>query len=134
MVEDCGSLPELLTALDHPVDAVVITELSGDPDEAVIDFARERCPAPIILFQSADCHCPLWEFDLVIPNLTPPRSWLDRIGATIERSQALRAESRTLAEKSARLRLESAAARHRSARERRATHPSLKPPTTPGNT
>lgn len=122
-VEDCGSLPELVAALNHPSDAVVITELGGDPNESVVERIRECCSAPIILFQSLDCRCSLGEFDVVIPNLTPPRSWLDKISATIEGSRVPRAERRILTEESARLLFESAVARSRSARERSRTHP-----------
>lgn len=118
MVQDCASLPEFVTALNCPPDAVVLTELDGDPNEAVLAVARECSPVPVILFQSPDCHCPVWEFDLVIPNLTPPRSWLDKIAALIECSKALRVERPTLREESASLRLESAAMRQRCEEER----------------
>ena len=137
-VDNCDSLPDLLAALidDQPADAVVITELTGDPEEVVVETAREHCHAPIILFQSPDCHCLVADFDLVIPTLTPPRWWLDKIAAMIEHSKAIRAERRALVEDSARLRLESAVLRHRSARERARSRSSLDrkpPPIAPGD-
>lgn len=119
-VQSCNSVSDLLSALsdDHQPDAVVITELGGDPEESTVELARERSEAPLILFQSADCRCSEAEFDLVIPTLTPPRFWLERIAAAIERSRAIHAERRALGESSAELRRQSAAVRERCARER----------------
>ena len=119
-VENCRSLPGLVTTLGDGVDtdAVILTEDYGDPSEDFVRAARGSTEAPLILFQSADCRCNELEFDLVIPMLTPPRHWLAKMAATIEKSRAIRAERLALAESSKRLRQESEAARESCAKVR----------------
>lgn len=90
-VNDCGcSLDEFLAVLERNqgVVAVVVSDCRDKAAEAVV-IARDRCPAPLILFESPVSQYDSSQFDLVIPALTPPQSWLSSIAATIERSRTL---------------------------------------------
>ena len=90
-VSDCGcSLDEFLAALERirDIEAIVMSGCHNKTAEAVV-LARERCPAPLILFESPVSQYDPSKFDLVIPALTPPQSWLASIAAAIERSRTL---------------------------------------------
>lgn len=126
-VDDCPSVIKLGSALSagRNADAVLMTEDPRASRHEAISLVRSHSSAPLVLFQTAGPTFDEPEFDLVIPVLTPPREWLEKIAATIERSRALVAESRFAREQSVVLRQESSIVRQtavfereRSARER----------------
>lgn len=126
-VDDCQSLIKLgstLSAVRQP-DAVLMTEDPRASRREAIFLVRSHSSAPLVLFQTVGPTLDESEFDLVIPVLTPPHEWLERVTAAIERSRALAAESTFAREESAVLRRETGLARQRavfegerSARER----------------
>lgn len=120
-VEACTSIPEIQAALDaqEPPDAVLISEGDGGGAHlTVVSLVRERSSAPIVLFRETQRDYSQAAFDLVVPVLDPPASWLADIAALIARSQKLMAESQALQQQSADLRRESSMIRAQSSRER----------------
>jgi hypothetical protein len=119
-VDHCPSLVTLRSTLKvgPQPDAVVMTEDPRASRREAISLVRSHSVAPLVLFQTVGPTVDESEFDLVIPVLTPPREWLEKIAATIERSHALVAESMIARVQSAELRLESSAARQQSVLER----------------
>ncbi len=120
VVDACTSLVQLHKALKTTVDpdAVCIAEGDGAVPEAAGNLARSHSRAPVILFQSTNLRSEDTVFDLVVPTLTPPQTWLREMEALIAESQAIRVRSRSLIENSRELREEAAVARKKSKSER----------------
>jgi hypothetical protein len=121
-IHTCPSLVTLDTALqDRPEpDAVVIPGVVPMPERHnAVTLVNSLSSAPLVLFESGYDGPDESEFDLVIPNLTPPEEWLESISQTIERSRVLHAQSISIRELSAKLTRESTAVRKWSALERR---------------
>lgn len=114
-VEGCSSLITLVTALGagEGTDAVLLSEERREPSWQEIQTIRERSRAPLILFQNTDCGCDESQFDGVIPALTPPELWLERVSTIVRQSERLRHDAAVLRHESAVLRESSAAARGR---------------------
>jgi len=119
-VQTCISVPELRDALavDQQLDAVLISEgAEGVSPDAVL-LTRSHSSAPIVLFRETQLTFSESLFDLVVPVLDPPQTWLADIAALIARCQSLRAHAQALCNESAELRRESGLARTKSSRER----------------
>jgi hypothetical protein len=119
-VDDCPSIIKLCSALAarSNADAVLMTEDPRASRREAISLVRSYSPAPLILFQTVGPTFDEPEFDLVIPVLTPPREWLEKIAATIEHSRSIIADSKLVREQSVALRLESSITRQRAVFER----------------
>ncbi len=132
-IDLCASIPQLRDALESedPPDAVLISEGDGGAHQDAVALARAHLAAPIILFRETQRDYSESAFDLVIPVLDPPRTWLPEIAALIARCQALRADARTLHQKPVDLRRESAAARAKSSSERQRARQEYGKQTTP---
>jgi hypothetical protein len=96
-------------------DAVIVNEIDEGKAKQVITAIRAHSSAPLILFEGPDRHPIPSEFDLIIPPLSSPEQWLQRIAATIERSRALLTQSKLVREQSSLLLSDSAALRQKSA-------------------
>jgi hypothetical protein len=119
-VDTCISALELQNALTaaQELDAVLISEGAGGPHPDVVLLARSRSSAPIVLFRETQLTLSESSFDLVVPVLDPPQTWLADIAALIARCQSLRFQSQALCNESVELRRESQLARTKSSRER----------------
>jgi hypothetical protein len=119
-VDDCPSLIKLDSALAarRSAAAVLMTEDPRVPRREAITLVRSRSSAPLILFQTVAPSVDELEFDLVIPVLTPPREWLEKIAAIIERSRSIIADSKSVREQSVALRQQASVIRRQSALER----------------
>lgn len=87
-VERCNSPAQLhavLTGIRY-VDAVIVSESDGDTPYDAISMTRSNSTIPLILFQSGNPHYDESEFDLVVPVLTQPREWLNKIAGLLARS------------------------------------------------
>jgi hypothetical protein len=87
-VEKCNSpaqLHALLTGI-RIVDAVIVSEGDGDTPYDAISLTRSNSTIPLILFQSGNPHYDEAEFDLIVPVLTQPREWLNKVAALLARS------------------------------------------------
>jgi hypothetical protein len=95
-VDHCPTVLMLDSALKtgREADAVLMTEDPRASRREAISLVRSYSAAPLVLFQTVGPTFDEPEFDLVIPVLTPPREWLEKIAATIESSRALVAEAR----------------------------------------
>lgn len=119
-VETCISVPELRDALtaEEQLDAIVISEGAGGAHPDAVSLARSHSSAPIVLFRETQLSFAESSFDLVVPVLAPPQTWLADIAALITRFRSLRADARALCSESAELKRASAAARTKSEGER----------------
>ena len=88
-VERCWSITEIESYLrsPNPPDALVITDEFGKASPIAVYLANVELPLPVILFANGDDSPPVPIFDLVIPTLTSPASWLPEIKQAIERSR-----------------------------------------------
>ena len=91
--------------------AVIFHSDIAAPPEPTVQETRTLCEAPLVLFQNPAVSCDETDFNLVIPPLTPPAIWLQKLLEVIQ-------SSRELCEHSARLGQECGAVRSRSARLR----------------
>lgn len=110
-VNDCRSFDQLHAALlgIPAADAVAIAESRGELIEKAVSLTRVTSSIPLILFESPSPH--LFndsDFDLVVPALTSPAVWLERVQKLIAESRALRARSEGILEVSEMLRQRSA--------------------------
>lgn len=124
-VDTCISLPELRDALTahKQLHAVLIREGTEGAHPDAVQLTRLYSSAPIVLFRETQLDFAESCFDLVVPILVPPQTWLADIAALIARCQSLRATARALCNQSTALRSESELARADSGRERkRAQH------------
>lgn len=112
-VDSCSSLEHLRFIFNRtPLPAaIVMAEHRADAHHDAIAFVRSHPPVPLVLFQSAIWSDDESQFDLVIPPLTPPDEWLEKIAALIKRTQAMLATSQQVREQSAVIRKEAAASR-----------------------
>jgi hypothetical protein len=126
-VNDCTSVAKLKSFLeeDGGTDAIVLSEVHAGKARQAVATTRSYTSAPLILFEGPDRLGNESEFDLVIPPLSSPEEWLQRIADTIKQSRALLAKSKLLreqssllVEQSAAIRLQSVSERERSARQR----------------
>lgn len=119
-VETCTSIIELGRALNAmpQLDAVLISEGIRGANPETVSMVRSRSSAPVILFRESQLSFSESAFDLVVPVLVPPQTWLAEIAAVIARCRSLRAETQGLGKKSA-LKRESRLARAKSSAERR---------------
>lgn len=120
-VETCNSISELRDALaaEEETDAVLISEGTGGVHQDAVLLARSHSEAPIILFRKSQRSFSESEFDLVVPVLDPPESWLAGIANLIARRQELRAKSELLRGRSVELRVESGLAHAKSSSGRK---------------
>jgi hypothetical protein len=90
-VDDCPSVSNLRFALQdsHHTAAVVFTGQNENERKEAVTLARSQSSAPLILFEASNSPTDEADFDLVIPPLTPPEEWLDKIAATIQQRRAL---------------------------------------------
>jgi CRP/FNR family transcriptional regulator, cyclic AMP receptor protein len=89
-VESCSSLSEFRWVL-YPglrADAVVFTELPGEPPHNAMSLARAQ-RSPLVLFQGRTPHYDRSEFDLVVHALASPTQWLFDIARLIENNACL---------------------------------------------
>ena len=110
----------LHSALDREEDysAVVFqNDIAAVPEEAV-EETRSHSEAPIILFQNPTVASNDEEFDLIIPALTPPNVWLQKLRDVIQASRESRKSSRQLSEDCADVRAKSQSLRLKSAHNR----------------
>jgi hypothetical protein len=63
------------------------------PPEPAIQEARALSDAPFVFFQNSAVVCDETGFNLVIPPLTPPSIWLQKLVDVIEVSRALRGQA-----------------------------------------
>lgn len=119
-VENCGTVVQLRAALesDPPPHAVLMTESDQVAPKEAVSLARAKTAAPLILFRDTLRSYADSEFDLVVPVLSSPETWLSEIAAIIARTQELQAQSAALQAESAALRRESVLVREKSRRER----------------
>jgi hypothetical protein len=104
-ITDCRSVIQLRTILQTGTfaDAVVLTEGFYAISEGEPPVTRLESPIPLILFQEEDEPRSHSDFDLVIPEHTPPAQWLGDIGELIARSRAIQIRAGKLVAKSATL-------------------------------
>ena len=97
-VEECASLQQLVTALDEMpgADAVILSESENIVPELVSRLVRGRSAAPAIFFCRSNCRVSTEDFDLVIPPLTPPETWLKQASSLLERLRMVRAQAKSL--------------------------------------
>jgi hypothetical protein len=89
-IDDCPSVLNLGFALqDNQAAAVVFTGQNENERKEAVTLARSQSSAPLILFEASNSPTDEADFDLVIPPLTPPQEWLDKIAATIQQRRIL---------------------------------------------
>jgi CheY-like chemotaxis protein len=128
-VAECGaSVPKLKDALQQAdYDAILVSESDALPSEE-LPYLLLLSPAPLVLFQGAGRkHCPS-NFDLVVPQRTPPAHWLKSLAGLIKRSRARRGVTKpsnglvqrglAIRRETNSLRRQSASSRKKSARQR----------------
>lgn len=101
-VHACGtSIPKLKEALRQPdhLDAVALAENGASQAVGVLTDVHSLAKVPLILFQDATKTYDPSQFDLVIPEHAPLPNLLERVAALIERSRAIRAETRLSSER-----------------------------------
>lgn len=91
-------LREALAASEEPEAVLISEKAEGAHPEAVL-IARSCSSAPIILFRETQSTLAESSFDLVIPNLVPPQTWLAELAAVIARRRALGAIAKPSAAK-----------------------------------
>lgn len=114
-IDDCCSLRQLQTALQIPVQAevVVLTEIEDGVPNKALSMVRAHSTAPVVLFPGRAALFDESDFDLIVPPLTPPETWLTEIAALIQESRAIHMRSQQLAQQSPMLREAPVAARKR---------------------
>jgi CheY-like chemotaxis protein len=115
-VNACGaSIPKLKRVLQQDdFDAIVVTEKGASEAVRVLATVRSLGNAPLILFQDESRSCDPSQFDLVIPEYAPLPDLVKRVAALIERSRAIRAETRIQGERFHSLLREAASLREQS--------------------
>lgn len=89
------------------------------PPEPTVHETRTLCEAPLVLFQNPAVVCEETDFNLVIPSLTPPAIWLQKLLEVIEASRELRDSSAQLRQDCSAIRSQSMRLRVESARKRK---------------
>jgi CheY-like chemotaxis protein len=115
-VNACGaSIPKLKRVLQQDdFDAIVVTEKGASEAVRVLATVRSLGNAPLILFQDESRSCDPSQFDLVIPEYAPLPDLVKRVAALIERSRAIRAETKIQGERFHSLLREAASLREQS--------------------
>lgn len=112
-----GEIPAIHTAFNREEDyaAVVFHNDIAAVSEDAVQETRSLSEAPLVLFQNPTVASNDSEFDLVIPALTPPNVWLEKLQEliqafreTCERSVQLRNDCADLRAKSQSLLLKTA--------------------------
>jgi CheY-like chemotaxis protein len=100
-VNACGaSIPKLKQVLQHDhFDAIAVTENGASEAAGVLAAVRSFGNVPLILFQDESRSCDPSQFDLVIPEYAPLPDLVKRVAALIERSRAIRAETKIQGER-----------------------------------
>lgn len=96
-VDACGtSTSKLKHALQQPddLDAIALAENSASKAVEILPSVRSFGKIPLILFQDETKTCDPSQFDLVIPEHAPLPSLLKKVAALIDRSRAIRAETK----------------------------------------
>ena len=110
LVFHCNAeIPAVDTAFDRGEDysAVVFhNDIAAVPEDAVQE-TRSLSEAPFVLFQNPTIASNEEEFDLVIPALTPPDLWLQKLREVIHASRKLREDGAAVRSPSQSLRLKS---------------------------
>lgn len=114
------SIPAIHTAFDREEDysAVVFHNDIAAVLEDTVREARDLSDAPLVLFQNPTIICDDGEFDLVIPALTPPDIWLEKLRELIQTSREICEDSHQLRQECAVIQSQSRALRLRSVRNR----------------
>lgn len=63
------------------------------PPAPTVREIRNLSEAPLVLFENPAVHCDESDFNLVIPPLTPPSIWLQKLTEVIQSSRELRGRS-----------------------------------------
>lgn len=93
----CGtSISKLKQALQQSddLDAIALGENAAPKAVGILAPVRSVGKVPLILFQDERRTCDPSQFDLIIPEHAPLPNLLDKVAALIERSRAIRAETR----------------------------------------
>jgi hypothetical protein len=103
LVDICTSFAQLHQALIRipPAQAVAVAESSEELARKTVSLARAITLIPLILFQCVDPCLDETDFDLVVPALTDPNTWVTEIQQLIEESRALCLRSQTIRHQSA---------------------------------
>lgn len=122
------SILAIHTAFDREEDysAVVFHNDVAALSEEAVHEARNLSQAPLVLFENPAISCDESEFDLVIPALTPPQIWLEKLGGLIQARREFGSRSVRLGDDFAAARSISRALRPSSVRNR------VAPPIDPG--
>jgi CheY-like chemotaxis protein len=115
-VNTCGaSIPKLKKVLQHDdFDAIAVQEKGASEAVGVLATVRSFGTVPLILFQDGSRSCDSSQFDLVIPEYAPLPDLVKRVAALIERSRAIRAETKIQGERFHSLLREAASLREQS--------------------
>ena len=121
LTNGCESLTQFSQLLQERTDtqAILLAESSRRERRQAVTLARSYSVAPLILFDDLNTGEGEKEFDLVIPPLTRPEEWLDKIAATIAQSRALIQDSAAIRDRSQSLVTETKLLGQKSALERR---------------
>jgi hypothetical protein len=86
------SLPAIYSAFDHEesFSAVIFQSDISAPPAPTVREIRSLSDAPLVLFENPAVNCDESDFNLVIPPLTPPAIWLQKLTEVIETSRELR--------------------------------------------
>ena len=118
---DCGlSTRRLQKSLQLPYEAIVVSESVGLVQSKALSLVGSQS-APVILFESVERILEPSGFDLVVPSLTSPEIWLERIEALLAKSKTLHKESQATRATSVELRATSNSLREQSRAERNRT-------------
>ena len=113
-------IPAIRRAFDdgHTFSSVVFQSDISSPPQPTVRETRRLTEAPFVLFQNPAVICDEDEFNLVVPPLTPPAVWLQKLVQLIEDSRRLCRESAQLRRDCAAIRSSSEVLRANSARNR----------------
>lgn len=79
----------------------------SEPVPAEVLALARSSPSPLVLFDNPSVDHDEFDFDLIIPTLSPPGLWLQSLHVTMDQSAQLRVQSRALCAESAAVRGES---------------------------
>lgn len=114
------AIPEIRRVFDDrdTFSAVIFHSDICAPPQPTVCETRNLCDAPFVLFQNPAVQCDEAEFNLVIPPLTPPAIWLQKLVEIIDASHELREQSMQLRQDCVTARTKSETLRTASARNR----------------
>lgn len=105
-------------AREIAVEAITFQNDSEPLPVAVVTTARMLSDAPFVLLQNPVFDYDEKSFDLIVPNLTSPSTWLKQLQETIAEARKLRAFSQQLCRECADVRAVTRTLRDRAARNR----------------